>query len=339
MERGVTLKGKEKSKGLKAFITRELPEAALQIVRRVVEMDVWPDEMPPSREALQAKVGDAEGLLCLLTDVIDADLLDRAPKLRVVSQMAVGYNNIDVAACTARGIPVGNTPGVLTETTADLAFGLLLATARRLVEAERYTRSGEWQTWSPMLLTGPDVHHATLGIVGMGRIGSEVARRARGFEMTVLYTGNRRHETAERDFGARYVDLGTLLAESDFVSLHTPLIQGTHHLIGAAQLARMKSTAILINTARGPVVDQAALVAALRQGQIAGAGLDVYEVEPLPMDDPLLSLPNVVLLPHIGSASIATRTKMAVLAAVNLVAGLEGRPLPHLVNPEVLPGR
>lgn len=315
---------------MKVFVTRALPEEALRIVRESAEVEVWPEEMPPPREMLLQKVADVDGLLCLLTDRIDGTLLNVAPKLRVVSQMAVGYDNIDVAACTARGIPVGNTPGVLTETTADLAFALLLATARRIVEAEAFTRSGRWQTWSPMLLTGQEVHHATLGIAGMGRIGYEMARRGRGFEMPILYAGSP-NTAAERDFDARRVDLDTLLAESDFVSLHTPLTPETRHLIGAAQLARMKPTAILINTARGPVVDQVALVAALEAGQIAGAGLDVFEIEPLPLDDPLLRLNNVVLLPHIGSASIATRTKMAVLAAENLVAGLQGHPLPHPV--------
>ncbi len=317
---------------MRVFVTRRLPEEALRIVQVMAEMEVWPEEEPPPRDVLMEKVAEAEGLLCLLTDKIDGELLDHAPKLRVVSQMAVGYDNIDVAACTARGIPVGNTPGVLTETTADLAFALLLATARRLTESERYLRSGQWKTWSPMLLTGPDVHHATLGIVGMGRIGYEMARRAHGFEMHLLYSGPTRNADAERDFKAWHVELDTLLAESDFISLHTPLKPETRHLIGAAQFARMKPTAILINTARGPVVDQAALYEALKAGRIAAAGLDVFEAEPLPMDDPLLQLDNVVLLPHIGSASIATRTKMAVLAAENLVAGLQGRPLPHAVN-------
>jgi len=316
---------------MKVFVTRQLPEEALKIVRAVAETQVWPEELPPPRDVLLEKVVDLDGLLCLLTDRIDAELLDRALRLRVVSQMAVGYDNIDVAACAARGVAVGNTPGVLTETTADLTFALLLATARRIVEADRFTRSGEWKTWSPMLLTGPDVHHATLGIVGMGRIGYEVARRAHGFDMTLLYTDVRRHEAAERDFGARFTDLDTLLAVSDFVTVHTPLTPETRHLIGAAQFARMKPTAIFINTSRGPVVDQRALHDALAQGRIAAAGLDVYEVEPLPDDDPLLKRNNVVLLPHIGSASVATRTKMAVLAAENLVAGLMGRPLPNPV--------
>lgn len=317
---------------MKVFVTRQLPEEALQIVRAAADTEVWPGELPPPRATLLEKVADLDGLLCLLTDRIDVELLDRAPKLKVVSQMAVGYDNIDVAACAARGVAVGNTPGVLTETTADLTFALLLATARRIVDADRFTRSGAWKTWSPMLLTGPDAHHATLGIVGMGRIGYEVAKRARGFDMTVLYTDVRRHEAAERDFGARFTDLDTLLSESDFVTVHTPLTPETRHLMGAAQFARMKPTAIFINTSRGPVVDQAALYDALAHGRIAAAGLDVYEVEPLPNDDPLLALDNAVLLPHIGSASVATRTKMALLAAENLVAGLEGRPLPNPVK-------
>jgi lactate dehydrogenase-like 2-hydroxyacid dehydrogenase len=317
---------------LKAFISRELPEEALAIARAAAEIEVWPEPGPPPAAELASRIADADGLLCLLTDRIDDALLERAPRLRVVSQMAVGYDNIDVAACTRRGILVGNTPGVLTETTADLAFALLLMTARRLGEAEQWMRAGKWKTWSPMELTGPDVHHATLGIVGMGRIGYEMARRATGFQMKLLYQSRSRHKDAERDFGAERVSLDELLARSDFVSLHMPLSAETRHMIGAAELAKMKPTAILINTARGAVLDQAALVAALREGRIAAAGLDVFEIEPLPANDPLLSLDNVVLLPHIGSASIPTRTKMAVLAAENLVAGLRGEPLPHPVN-------
>src|SRR5690349_17610315 len=207
---------------MRVFVTRQLPDAAMQIVAQVGDVEVWPKEMPPPYETLKARVQDAEGLLCLLTDRIDAELLDAAPHLRVVSQMAVGVDNIDVAACTQRNIPVGNTPGVLTETTADLAFALLLATARRVTESEQFLRKGNWQTWSPMLLTGPDVHHAKLGIVGMGRIGFEMARRASGFQMEILYHSRSRNEEAEQKFGARKVDFETLLRESDFVSLHTP---------------------------------------------------------------------------------------------------------------------
>ena len=305
---------------------------ALNIVQTAGSVEVWPEDKPVPRAVLMEKVRDADGLLCLLTDKIDEELLDNAPHLRVVSQMAVGVDNIDVAACQARQIAVGNTPGVLTETTADLAFALLLATARRLGEAERFVRGGQWETWSPMLLVGPDVHHATLGIVGMGRIGYEMARRAHGFEMNILYHTRSRHADAERDFGAKWMELDALLAESDFVSLHTPLTPDTRRLIGARELALMKSSAMLINTARGPVVDQVALVNALRTRQIAAAGLDVFEQEPLPANDPLMHLDNVVLLPHIGSASIATRTRMAVLAAENLASGLMNLPLRYPVR-------
>ena len=320
----------------KVFVSRALPPEILQPIRELAELDVWPEDSPPPYPALMERVGDVDGLLCLLTDRIDSQLLEHAPKLRVVSQMAVGYDNIDVRSCTARGIPVGNTPGVLTETTADLAFGLLLAVARRIVEADAFTRSGEWRTWSPMLLAGQDVHHASLGIVGMGRIGYAMAQRAAGFDMRILYTHPRAHEEAERKLGARRMPLESLLAESDFVSLHVPLTPQTHKLIGAEQLDLMKPAGILINTTRGPVVDQAALIEALQAGRIKGAGLDVYEKEPLPADDPLLSLPNVVALPHIGSASISTRTLMAEIAVQNLAAGLEGHPLLHCVNPESL---
>ncbi len=323
---------------MKVFVTRRIPDEALQIVREAAETDLWPEPGPPPRDVLLEKVAGIRGLYCLLTDRIDSELLECAPELQVVSQMAVGVDNVDVAACTARGIPVGNTPGVLTETTADLAFALILATARRVVEADRFVRAGEWTTWSPMLLTGPDVHHATLGIVGMGRIGREVAKRARGFDMRILYYNRTRDPESEETLGADYVDIPSLLAQSDFVSIHTPLTSETLHLIGREELQLMKKSAILINTSRGPVVDESALYEALRDGTIAAAGLDVFEVEPLPMESPLLALDNVVVLPHIGSASVATRTKMAVLAAENLAAGIKGNRLAHLVNPQVYDG-
>ncbi len=317
---------------MKVYVTRILPEAGMEKIRAFAETEVWPEDGPPPSHVLVEKVRDIDGLVCLLTDRVDDTLLSHATRLRVISQMAVGYDNIDVAACTARGIKVGNTPGVLTETTADLAFALLMATARRLPEGDRAVRSGQWRTWSPLYMAGQDVHHATIGIVGMGRIGYEMARRASGFQMNILYTDQRPNEHAERDFGARRVDLPELLQQSDFVTLHTPLLPETTGLIGARELAMMKRTAILINTSRGPVVDQKALYEALRDGVIAAAGLDVFEVEPLPLDDPLVTLDNVVLLPHIGSASIATRTRMAVIAADNLIAGLKGEPLPCPVN-------
>jgi glyoxylate reductase len=316
----------------KVYVTRQVPEAGLGMVLKGADAEVWEDELPVPREVLMEKVRDVEGLYCLLTERIDAELLDAAPKLRVVSNYAVGYNNIDVDACTARGIPVGNTPGVLTDTTADFAFTLLMTAARRVIEAADYVREGKWKTWGPKLLLGFDVSGATLGIAGFGRIGQAVARRARGFDMRVLY-----HDpatTADPDL-AEAVDLETLLAESDFVSLHVPLTDETHHLIGAAELAQMKSTAVLINTARGPVVDSDALYDALTSGVIAAAALDVTDPEPLPADHKLIGLPNCIVMPHIASASIATRNKMAVIAAENLLAGLEGNHLPHCVNPEV----
>lgn len=313
------------------YVNRQLPEEALAVLRKVGEVECWPHGAAPSRETLLARVRNVDGLLCLGRDRIDAELLDHAPWLKVVSQLGVGYDNIDVAACTARGVAVGNTP-IVTETTADLAFALLLATARRVIEAERICRSGSWETMDLMFLTGRDVHAATIGIVGMGRIGFAMARRAHGFEMNILYTDSRRNPDAERLFGARRTDLDTLLGESDFVSLHTPLLPETRHLIGARELALMRTTAILVNASRGPVVDQAALAEALRARRIAGAGLDVFEVEPIPPDDPILSVDNVTLLPHIGSASAETRLRMAILAAENIAAGIEGRPLPCPVS-------
>jgi lactate dehydrogenase-like 2-hydroxyacid dehydrogenase len=316
----------------RAFVTRRIPDEGMRLIAAAARAEVWPDELPPPYETLGERVADCEGLLCLLTDRVDAALLDRAPRLRVVSQLAVGYDNIDIDACSSRGIRVGNTPGVLTETTADLAFSLIMATARRIVESDRVVREGRWLTWSPLFMAGVDIHHAVLGIVGMGRIGYEVARRARGFQMTVLYSDERPSEAAEHDFGAQRVPLDELLRQSDFVTIHTPLLPETTHLIGARELGLMKQSAILVNTARGPIVDQCALYEALVAREIGGAGLDVFEKEPVATDEPLLKLDNVVVLPHIGSASIATRTRMAVIAARNLVAGLNVEPLPHAVN-------
>jgi len=316
------------------FITRVIPEKALQMVREHGAATVWEGELPPSRDDLLRAVARADGLLCLLTDPVDADVIDAAPRLRVISQMAVGYDNIDLPAATRRRIPVGHTPGVLTDTTADFAFALLMAAARRISEAERFARAGRWKTWGPTLLMGQDVYGATLGIVGMGRIGQAVARRARGFEMRVLYADPSEPEAA-RELGAVRVDLDDLLAQADFVSLHVPLTAATERLIDARALARMKPTAILVNTARGPVVDQAALYDALVSGQIAYAALDVTDPEPIAPDDPLLSLDNCLIVPHIASSSVATRTRMAVMAAENLIAGLSGNRLPHCANPQV----
>jgi glyoxylate reductase len=318
----------------RVFVTRIIPSAGLDIVATAADADIWPDELPPPREVLLDRVRGVDGLLSLLTDRVDDGLLDAAgPQLRVVSNFAVGYDNIDVPACLRRGVAVGNTPGVLTETTADLAFALLMAVARRLPEARDHVLGGRWRTWGPMLLLGKDLHGATLGLVGFGRIGREMARRATGFGMRTLYHDVVRAEPeVEGELDATQVPFETLLAESDFVSLHTVLSAETRHLIDAAALARMRRGAILINTSRGPVVDQVALAGALRSGHLFGAGLDVTDPEPMPADDPLLALPNCLVVPHIASASERTRDRMAEKAARNLLAGLRGEPLPDPVT-------
>lgn len=320
------------------FVTRRLPGPAVDRLAETLEVAVWPGALPPPRERLLEEAARSEGLLTLLTDRVDAALLDAAPRLRGVSNMAVGYDNIDVPACTARKIAVGHTPGVLTETTADFTFALLLALARRVVEGDAFVRAGSWRTWDPGLLLGQDVFGATLGIVGFGLIGQAVARRARGFGMRVLVATRSARAAEVAAAGAEQVSLSRLLAQSDFVTLHVPLDASTHHLFGATELARMKRTAFLINTARGPVVDPAALDEALRAGTIRGAALDVTEPEPLPADHPLLRAPNLLVAPHIASASEATRARMAQMAADNLLAALEGRRPPHCVNPELFGG-
>jgi glyoxylate reductase len=321
----------------KVFVSRMIPEGGLELVRQACDADIWTDEGPPSRQVLLEKVRGLDGLLCLLTDAVDAELMDAAGRgLKVISNYAVGYDNVDVEAATARGIPVGNTPGVLTETTADMAFTLLMAAARRVVEGAGYVRAGRWHTWGPTLLLGHDVYGATLGIVGMGRIGQAVARRATGFDMRIIY-----YDPFCDAEGGPFVDgasrcgLDELLAEADFVSLHVPLSEDTYHLIDAESLGKMKPTAVLVNTSRGPVVDPDALYEALAAGQIAYAALDVTDPEPMPGDHRLLTLPNCLVVPHIASASYATRTRMAVMAAENLLAGLRGARLPNCVNPEV----
>jgi len=321
---------------MKVYVTRLIPKEGLDVVKRYCDVEVWEEELPPPYEVLLEKVRDIDGLLSLLTDRIDTPLMDAAPQLRVISNYAVGYDNIDVAVATQRGIIVGHTPGVLTETVADFTMALLLAAARRVVEGERFVKAGKWKTWGPILLLGRDVHGATLGLVGLGRIGASVARRARGFTMRILYHDIARREDLERELDLIYTDFETLLRESDFVSLHVPLTEDTHHLMSKDQFALMKPTAILINTSRGPVVDQRALNKALRSGEIAGAAVDVTDPEPIAPDDPLLSLDNCLIVPHMASASIATRTKMATMAAENLIAGLRGKMPPHPVNPEAL---
>ena len=321
----------------KVFVARRIPEAGLSIVTGATDATIWPDELPPPRDELLRAVAGCDGVLTLLTDRVDDEFLDAAgPQLKVVSNYAVGFDNVDVPACTARGIPVGNTPGVLTETTADLAFALMMAAARRLPEGDRYVRAGKWKTWGPMLLLGPDVHGATIGIVGFGRIGQALARRAKGFGMTVLYHDVQRvADDVSTPLDAAFVTLEELFARSDFISLHVNLTAETRHLINARTLAAMRPTAILVNTSRGPVIDQIALADALRDGTIWAAALDVTDPEPIPMDDPLVGLPNCLIVPHIASASHATRSKMAEMAAANLLAGLGGERLPTPVNPEI----
>jgi len=322
----------------RVFITRVIAQEALDKIAQVTEMEVWPEELPPPYEVLLEKARDAEGLLTMLSDRIDANLMDAAPGLKVVSNLAVGYDNINIAEATKRHIVVSNTPGVLTGTTADLGFTLLMAAARRVVEADKYTRKGRWKTWGPKILLGQDIHNATLGLVGLGRIGAEVAKRGRGFNMKVLYYDViRRSEEEERQLGVEYIpELAKLLSSADFISVHVPLLPQTRHLIGAAEFALMKPTAVFINTSRGPVVDQKALYEALKSGQIFSAGLDVSEVEPIPPDDPLLTLDNVIITPHIASASFTTRKEMAFMTAENLLAGLRGKTPPNCVNPEAL---
>ena len=324
----------------RVFVTRVIAQEALDKIAQVTDMEVWIEELPPPYEMLLEKARDAEGLLTMLSDKIDAALMDTAPKLKVVSNLAVGYDNISIAEATKRHIVVGNTPGVLTETTADLAFTLLMAAARRVVGADNYTRKGWWKTWGPKILLGQDIHNATLGIIGLGRIGAEIAKRGRGFNMKVLYYDEiRRSEEEERQLGVEYIpDLAKLLSRADFISVHVPLVPQTHHLIGAAEFALMKPTAVFINTSRGPVVDQRALYEALKSGQIFAAAIDVTEVEPISPDDPLLTLDNIIITPHIASASFTTRKNMALMAAENLLAGLRGETPPNCVNPEALRG-
>nr|WP_290667807.1 D-glycerate dehydrogenase [Ardenticatena sp.] len=317
------------------FITRRLPDDILAPLVEVAEVDVWPDRFPPPYEELRHRTAPCDGLLCMLTDRIDAALMDNAPHLRVISQMAVGYDNIDVAAATARRIPVGHTPGVLTESTADLAFALMLAAARRLLDGVRFIEQGLWQTWEPFGLLGQDVHGKTLGIVGLGRIGAATARRALGFGMRLLYTGPREKPDVAAALGATYVSFDELLAKSDMVSIHCPLTPATYHLFDADAFARMKPGAILVNTARGGIVDHEALLAVIRTGHLGAAGLDVTEPEPLPPDHPLMQCERLILTPHIGSATVETRRRMAQRAIDNLLAGLRGERLPSCVNPEV----
>lgn len=317
------------------WLTRTIDEPAVRKISEVAEVEIWPAENPPPPEVILEKVQRVDGLLTMLTDALTAAIIDNAPRLKVISQMAVGFDNIDIEAATRRGIPVGHTPGVLTETTADFAWALLMAAARRVAEADREVHQGIWRPWGPDVLTGVDVHGATLGIIGFGRIGKAVARRAIGFSMKVLYNDPKRDEAAEQELGVEYRDLDRLLQESDFISLHTYYTPEYHHLINRFCFEQMKDGAIFINTARGGLVDHQALQWALESKKLAAAALDVFEPEPIPRDHPLLQLPNLIITPHIASASARTRQKMALIAADNLIAGLRGEKLAYCANPQV----
>ncbi|MBK9711800.1 MAG: D-glycerate dehydrogenase [Kouleothrix sp.] len=320
-----------------AYITRRVPQPAIDIVAAACDYAIWDrEEQPVPREVLLREAAKADGLLTILSERIDAALLDAASRCRVVANVAVGYDNVDVPELTRRGVLLTNTPGVLTETTADLAWALLMAAARRLVEGHKLIEAGRWVSWSPMFMVGQDVAGATLGIVGAGRIGAAVARRAAGFDMRILYHNRRPAPELEARTGAQYRALDDLLREADFVVVLLPLTPETRGMFGAREFALMKPTAVFVNAARGPIVKELELAEALRQGRPWAAGLDVFEVEPIGADHPLLGLPNVVAVPHIGSATVATRVRMAVTAATNLVAALTGQPVPNPVNPEVL---
>lgn len=318
------------------LLTHSLFEPAIALLAPHFEMDVWRESFGIPREELFRRIADKDALICLLSDKVNEELLGHAPKLRIAATVSVGYDNLDVPACTRHGVAATNTPGVLDDTTADFAWTLLMAVARRLIEGETWIRSGQWPGWDLAQLCGTDIWGKTLGIWGFGRIGREVARRSLGFKMRVIYHSNRRApEDVERELHAEYVERDRLIAESDFLSLHVPLTADTRHMISAEVLRRMKRTAFLINTTRGPVVDEAALAAALAAGEIAGAGLDVFEREPI-VNPALIPLKNVVLAPHMGSASLETRTKMAVMAAGNCVALFQGERPPNVLNPEAV---
>ncbi|MHA1615059.1 MAG: 2-hydroxyacid dehydrogenase [Candidatus Thorarchaeota archaeon] len=321
----------------RVFVTRKIPDEGLRRITERFDTTVWDSQEPPSIQEIVQNAEDCDGLVTLLSDPIGPAVINKLPKLKVIAQYAVGYDNIDVPLATKRKIAVTNTPGVLTETTADLTWTLLMAASRRITEADRYIRDKKWDVaWGPELLLGTDIFGATLGIVGMGRIGQSVARRASGFNMKILYYSRTRNEQIENELDAKYVDLHTLLRESDIVTLHIPLNSETHHLISKAELEIMKEDSILVNTSRGKVVDENALYNALKEGHIGSAGLDVFQEEPISKDSPLLDLYNIVISPHIGSASKSTRAIMSSMCAENLIAALDGNIPPNIVNPEVL---
>ena len=320
----------------RVFVTRRFFPEALEVLTDAADTEVWPDDEPPTTEQLLEKVVEADGILTNIMDRIDADVFQAAHRLKVVSQLGVGVDNIDVAEATRRGVLVGNTPGVLAKATADIAFGLLMSAARRISEGDRWLRAGNWKMqYHPMVWLGAEVHGATLGIIGMGQIGVEMAKRARGFDMRVIYYSRTRKPELESELGMEYFEPSDLLSTADFVTLHIPLTLETRHFIGERELQLMKPTAILINAARGAVVDSQALYTALKEGWISGAALDVTDPEPILPDDPLLSLDNLVITPHIGSASIDSRRRTCLLAARNVVAGIQGKRLEACANPEV----
>ena len=318
------------------YVTRHLPGDAIEFLRQHCEVRLWEHELPPPAEEVRRQAAEADGLLTLLTDRVDRELLADAGRLLIVSNMATGFDNVDVVAATERSVLVTRTPGVLSETTADFAFALLLAAARRVVEGDRYAREGRWKTWGPEILLGHDVHGATIGIIGMGGIGEEMAKRARGFGMRIVYNSRTRKPTLEKRHRMEFMELDGLLREADFVTLHAPLTPETKHMVNERTLRLMKPTAVLVNTARGPLVDQAALHQALTKGWIAAAALDVTDPEPMLDDNPLLKLENCIVTPHIASASVATRSRMAMLAAVQLVQALRGETPTNIVNRDVL---
>ena len=322
----------------KVFVTRKIDPEAIELMKDSgFDVHVWEDEMPPSRDVLLQQCKDASALLTLVTDKIDDELMSQSPQLKVVANMAVGYDNFDVPSATKRGIAMANTPGVLTKTTADLTWALLMAAGRLVVQGDRDVRAGKWKTWLPLGYLGQDIYDSTLGVLGLGQIGLEVAKRGLGFDMKILYFDTYRRQDMEEKYGFEYSsDVETVLKKADFISVHTPLTEETYHLIGEKEFAMMKPNAILVNAARGPIVDPKALYEALKSNVIAGAGLDVTEPEPILMDDPLLTLDNCVIAPHIGSASVATRNKMAMLSAQNIIAYFQNKPMPTCVNPEVL---
>lgn len=314
-----------------------MPERGLRKIKEQFDAEVWPEYAPPPKEVIIKKAAKVDALATLLSDKIDAEVFDAALNLKIVSQLAVGFDNIDTKEATKRGIYVTNTPGVLTETTADFAWALLMAVARKVAEADKYIRTGKWKVgWHPTMLQGRDVYGATLGIIGLGRIGSSIAKRANGFDMKVLYHDVVRRQDLEKELGLEYTEIDALLQKADFVTLNVPLLKDTYHLIDEKKLRLMKKTAILINNARGPVIDEKVLYEALKEGWIAGAGLDVFEQEPTPQSNPLLTLDNVVVSPHISSASFETRSRMAEMVVENLMAFFEGRVPPNLVNKEVV---